>query len=475
MKKTLLAISLLAYSSVAHAGLINLTDYISNNDVTIENLASDNTTTENVINGNVAGGGVNILPGSITSIDMATSISPVTRWNEAFNDFTVSGMLPVTDSDLTSDISAGVSYVNGLRIENTAQSHTYTASKDTYVYICETGSYDFNEVANGASAPSTDANCLLLAKAVTSGTQITSVSDLRTTSIQITATTSNFPSDFRNQAYMSWDSTTASHIEPGNFSVGTTIYTKTSDTSSKTITTGTNWIEGSAPNLSVAAGQLFYAYGYNDAGSTWDYKYASADPAYSDGSSNTGGTLRYYTTGGTTYRALGWLYATSDTVQQWHIANYPDFGTENTVYRERNDTGSLSVTTPAYDTSKPQNTEGVEIFTVAFKPSNAQAKIHIEGEIMGTHGNATAQLILSLFQDSMADSLKTWTRRVEGPTSIETLYFSTTLRASTTSLRTYKVRVGSATSGVFYFNRDDTSAKYNGNAYSWIRITEVQG
>lgn len=328
MKRLAILVSLLIGGN-AHAAIISVQPYISGNDVTISTLNTNQNTIVNAINGNIEGGSQNIKAGSINSQELAQAVSPIVRWSDSFNDYTVSGMLGVTDSDLTSDISAGVSYVKGYRVVTGATSHTYTASKDTYVYIHKGGYFVYQEVANGAAAPSTPADTLLLFKAVTNGTAITSISDLRTTSIQITTTTTNFPADYRNQCFMSRDTTTTIHAEAGQVAIGTTVYSRTTDGSTKSLATATNWIEGSVP----ATNGTIYVYAYNDAGSSWDYKFASADPIYSDASANTAGVLRYYATGGTTYRAIGWAYKSADAVQLYQNSDFKDAGTANFIER----------------------------------------------------------------------------------------------------------------------------------------------
>lgn len=307
-----------------------VTQYLSGADVTIQALNNNQNAIVNTLNGNVEGG-INIKAGSINTVDLAQAVSPVTRWSDSFNDYTVSGMLPVTDSDLTSDISAGVSYVNGFRLQLSATSKTYTASKDTFVYINEGGYYAFCEEPNGASScGSVPANSLLLAEVVTSGTAITAVNDLRTLSIQITTTTTNFPANYRDSATVSRDSATAMHVEVGGIAIGNTIYSRTTDTSTKTLTTGTNWIEG---GYSPGSPRHIFIYAYNDAGSTFDFKYSSADPVYSDTSNNTGGVLRYYTTGGVYYRAIGWAWVSADQITAHEFGNFKDVGISNTVVR----------------------------------------------------------------------------------------------------------------------------------------------
>ena len=381
MKKYLFLIGLFL-STNANAGLISLNDFTSGADVTIARLDANFNTIADEINGGLEGGGINIAPGSITSVDMANSISPVKRWDEAFNDFTSSGMLPATSANLTSDISAGVSYVNGLRIQKNATANTYTASKDTYVYISQTGSYVFQEVANGASAPSTPSNSLLLASVVTSGAAITTVNDLRTTSIQITATTTNFPSHHRIGAFASWDSTTTLHLTPGNVAIGTSIYNRTTNTSAKNVTTATNWIEGAYPGPGTPTD--IFLYGYNDSGSSFDFKFSSADPVYADTSSNTVGTLRYYTQGGTTYRALGWAYLSNDTVQLHEHGNFRDSDAANYTERTRSTATTFTGTTDV-------NIPGTE---VNFYSTGGFVEVNFNHHIQNTTNNIVQQIIV---------------------------------------------------------------------------------
>lgn len=327
MKKLLFVFLMVSICGTANAGTLTLTSYLSGGDVTIASLESDNNAVETWANGNVES--INIKDKTITTADLADSVSPVVRWGEGFSDFTYTGMLPVTSATLISDISAGTSYIDGFRVVQSSVSHTYTASRDTYVYIHRDGYYLYQEVANGAAAPATPANSLLLAKVVTDGTSITSVTDSRTTSIQITATTSNFPSHFRDGALMSWDTTTAIHAIPGSLAIGTTIYSRTTNTSAKTITTASNWIENQVPYEN----DTIFVYAYNDSGSSWDIKFSSADPVYADVSENTSGTLRYYSPGTTDYRAIGWWYKSADQVQVYAFGNVKESATHNAVQR----------------------------------------------------------------------------------------------------------------------------------------------
>jgi hypothetical protein len=75
--------------------------------------------------------------------------------------------------------------VGGYYVEKDATAHTYTASRDTYVDLSQTGIYAYSAVANGATEPATTANSIRLAKVVTGATDVTSVEDKRVTSINV--------------------------------------------------------------------------------------------------------------------------------------------------------------------------------------------------------------------------------------------------------------------------------------------------
>lgn len=114
----------------------------------------------------------------------ADEINPRVRTAEGAScEFVHSGLLPSTDSDLTSDISAGTAYPLGYRINKaSATAHTYTASKWTYVDIDINGDFQYQEQTIDGSAPAVASNSIRLARVSTDSTQIVAVSDLRTTS-----------------------------------------------------------------------------------------------------------------------------------------------------------------------------------------------------------------------------------------------------------------------------------------------------
>jgi len=102
------------------------------------------------------------------------------QYADLFEDFVVSGLLPATSVDLTSNISAGGAYVSGVRVTKASVTpHTYSASVDTYVDLASDGTFSFSEVPTDDPSPSVSAGNIRLAKVVADADNITSVEDLR--------------------------------------------------------------------------------------------------------------------------------------------------------------------------------------------------------------------------------------------------------------------------------------------------------
>lgn len=122
------------------------------------------------------------------------------RANQSLAGRTVSGGLPSTDSDLSHQVPATVGYAAGYYVSQSAQDHTYTASRRTFVYLHKdgatpasfsitggdgctfderTGHFIFVECSASSEAPVPPANSVPLYYADTDGSAITAVTDLR--------------------------------------------------------------------------------------------------------------------------------------------------------------------------------------------------------------------------------------------------------------------------------------------------------
>ena len=135
-----------------------------------------------VINGNLDDtniaslSGTKITAGTIPATAMAADANIETRFNEALGDFVASGCVWSATTGLGATMTAGVVYIDGKRLSvSSVASRTFTASKDTYVTVSNTGVLGYSEVANGATGPAASAGSIFLAKVVTNGSAVTSV------------------------------------------------------------------------------------------------------------------------------------------------------------------------------------------------------------------------------------------------------------------------------------------------------------
>ena len=107
---------------------------------------------------------------------------------DVFGNWVVSGLLGSDPgASLTMTTPSGVAHQTGKRVVSAGFTHTYTASKDTYDDINSAGTITHVEVNNGAGVPAVTADSQRIQKVVTNGSEITSVTDMRTTVAPATA------------------------------------------------------------------------------------------------------------------------------------------------------------------------------------------------------------------------------------------------------------------------------------------------
>jgi len=177
MKKIILILIALFITSNAYA-TISTTRFVSPDDISVSAIDGNFVTLTNAAN---SLDGTLIQTGTISSDSLDANANPVNSRNEGLGDFVYTGLLAPTSASLVSTTTAGTAYIEGWRVVKAATPKTYTASKDTYVDLSSNGTFTYSEVALGGTAPSVASNSIRLFKAVTSGTAITSVTDLRQT------------------------------------------------------------------------------------------------------------------------------------------------------------------------------------------------------------------------------------------------------------------------------------------------------
>ena len=322
------------------------------NTITLSTISSDSiagtfnsnfTTISNVINGTIEGSTdsgatvSNVKADSLFEINMADNANPRIFANETLqigtdtlsgttldqDSFVYSGCVPADDTDLTSDISACVAYINGYRQSKTATSTTYTASRDCYVDISQNAVYTVSCVTNGAAAPAVTANSGRVSKVVTDGTEITTITDLanrRTPGLVI-------PANYRDGLTLSRDSTTVVIVSPGVAEINNTMVSKTTATT-LTISTAGDWAGGTSLRATSA-------YGYVGMDASGNLKMHTTAPTHFNYAvSNTAGKKRYVTWSSTVYRVLGWFFMNatgSGELNQWGVSNLSDIGVPNII------------------------------------------------------------------------------------------------------------------------------------------------
>lgn len=442
MKKLLVILSLFLASN-AWANIITVQPF--SNDSSVTHMENFRSTVVTVINGNIAGGSggtssVNILANSVGEIEMADDANPRVRDSELLNigvdttssqtTYVYSGCTPATSANLTSDISACVAYVNGYRISKAATSQTYTASKDTYVDISQTGNYTLSAVANGASAPAVAATSARLAKVVTDGTAITSVTDLARRTLNGLAVATNF----RSGCVVSKDSATTITVLPGTYEINGSMISKTSQ-STLTISTASDWAGGS----SLRAADTFAYVGSDSSG---NLKLHTTAPAFDNYAlTATGGKKRYASWSSTTYRILGWFYMDGNGSGNVSVAsNIKEGDVSNIVYSS--DTATTNLTTTA----------AVRVARIRFYSSGGPISGFFGGTFDGNGGADSTEYTISVDNSTITGS-----KRREKADGVDQTGVLSTFSNSTPSQSTHLFEVygnAAGASDVNYYERN---------------------
>lgn len=266
----------------------------------------------NIDNTNIASGaniaGSKLAANSITNTQLATSVSTVTFRDEATADFVASGGVWTEDSapSLNGDMTAMIAYVAGIRLDVSAvNNRAFTASKDTYVDIGSDGTIDYTEVTNGAASPALAASHMRIAKIVTDGTNITTITQVGTDSLGNII----LPTNLTEGGLTAWKSFTPSWT---NLTVGNGTNTGSYIQIGKTVFVKTRFVMGSTSSMgSVPTLTLPIAASGNDLSANISYiGIVSIDDA---GTVTHSGTVRYTNTTSValTVTGVGSTYATA--------------------------------------------------------------------------------------------------------------------------------------------------------------------
>lgn len=133
-------------------------------------------------------------------------------------------------------------------------------------------------------------------------------------------------------------------------------------------------------------------------------------------------------------------------------------------------TTTTTTTTIPFDDTIPQQTEGIEVVTLAITPKYATSAIIVEGYVTVSN-SASTNGVVAIFKDSDADAVAAtmWDRNASAMHTVPILYAT---GANDTAARTYKLRVGSSSS-TLTINGQASVRKYGGVLRCILMITEV--
>ena|SRR3990167_1828164 len=417
MRKLAILVFSLFISFPCYAGTILLNTVST--DATASGINANFTQISNTINGTIEGSTdsgstvSNVKADSLFEINMADDANPRLRDSELFNITTdsvsagnltqggvvESGCVPADDTDLTSDISACVAYINGYRVSKSATAQTYVASRDGYLDLSQTGVYTLTSVTLGAAQPSVASNSVRLAKVVTNGTEITSVTSLYTTRVPGLIV----PANYRDGCFVSRDSATTITVLPGSYEINNSMVTKTA-TTTLTLTTAGDWAGGSSL-------QAVNTYGYVGGDSSGNLKLHTTAPTHDNYAvSTSAGKLRYATWSSTVYRVLGWFRmngTSSGQLDTTTVGNIREHGLTNVI---------LSADTTSVTTGSATSVQ-LPGMSVLFYTSGNQVTIDFQGPM--SHGTGDELISVALSIDGAANGPISTTTVSDGVTHPE--------------------------------------------------------
>jgi hypothetical protein len=126
-----------------------------------------------------------------------------------------------------------------------------------------------------------------------------------------------------------------------------------------------------------------------------------------------------------------------------------------------------------FDTTIPQNTEGVEALTITVTPKHASSTLIIEFKASGAIAT-TSVVSVALYQDSTADALAVTFEHSPNTAYTVPFHHRSIHAAGSTTARTYKIRLGSNVANTIYFLRNSTVANvYNSTVQATLTVTEI--
>lgn len=137
-------------------------------------------------------------------------------------------------------------------------------------------------------------------------------------------------------------------------------------------------------------------------------------------------------------------------------------------------TGAVSTTTTTItdDDSIPQNTEGVELLTAAITPTSTTDRLKFSGSF-NVSVDASSFVGICLFQDSNANALAC-SQEFVATNAQSQIPFAHNMAAGTTSVTTFKIRLGTDGGATLTVNGRGGGRKYGGVMSSNLQVIEYE-
>jgi len=350
MKRILALLTLILIPHLAYAGTITVNTISV--DATAAGINDNFTTIVNEINGEIEGSAAgaikNIKADTLGELDMGDNINPRIRTNELLgigedtittqNAFVASGLVCSDGDVLQVDVTAGSGYMNGYRITLASNSEiTISDNVATYVWLDENG----NLVENSSASD----NSIILCSVTSSGGDITvAPADVSNRSVPNLVTPTNYREGLKLSRKVG--DTTVVSVDAGFVEINGAMV-------SKTTTTEIDVSSGSYADGGQGSTTQMQFVGIDSAG---NIKWVEIAPTHSNHAlSIPSGQLKWVSDGGTTWRILGWVYNSADTVADYQLGNIRENGLPNAVVRK--ETFNHTITATGYASTELKNTD----------------------------------------------------------------------------------------------------------------------
>lgn len=130
-------------------------------------------------------------------------------------------------------------------------------------------------------------------------------------------------------------------------------------------------------------------------------------------------------------------------------------------------------TTIPNDDTVPQNTEGVEVFTLDIVPKATTNRLVFFASLPYDAPTAGSIEVIALFQDSTANALAAMAHNQGTATGFGLLALMHEMAAGTTSKTTFKIRAGSSDANTMTINGEASNRKYGGVMGATLLILEL--